>query len=83
MLYKKIAQVTLEFIFSMIIVVLLVYGTIMIFRWSGLDMANRRYSHERLLTRDPVGETYEQILRQIDPHFHEPLKMNAILGEMR
>lgn len=78
----KQAQVTLEFIFSMIILVLLVFGTFMIFRWAGLDLAERRYSHERILTQDLPNETRDSILRQLDPFFHRPLKMNAVMGQL-
>lgn len=36
-------QATIEFTFAMVIVALLIYGLISIFRWVGMDYAQRSY----------------------------------------
>jgi hypothetical protein len=54
------AQSTIEFTFAMIVVMFLIYGMVMIFRWTGMDLANRRYTEDTTLTtmtsRDPTSE---------------------------
>ncbi len=50
--FKKKAQVMLEFVFCMIILFLMMYGIIMIFRWVGLDLGQRQQAHEAVLTAD-------------------------------
>ena len=46
------AQVILEFTFCMIIIFLLIYGTVMVFRWTGVDLVERRKAHDSLLVAD-------------------------------
>ena len=65
-------QVILEFSFSMMVVLLLMFGTIMVFRWAGLDLVARQKSHDATLFNEDL--TPEE---QIDPFFHAPLPMNA------
>ena len=36
------AQSTIEFTFAMVAIMFLIYGMIQIFRWAGMDLANRR-----------------------------------------
>lgn len=48
-------QAAIEFVFCMIIVLLMMYGTIMIFRWSGVDLAERRMAHDKTLRQDVAG----------------------------
>jgi len=43
------AQATIEFVFSMILVMFLAYGLIMVFRWGGVSLAERRMIHEKRL----------------------------------
>ncbi|MDO8579978.1 MAG: pilus assembly protein [Candidatus Omnitrophota bacterium] len=69
---QKKGQVILEFSFSMMVVLLLMFGTIMVFRWTGLDLVARQKSHDALLFNEDL--TPEE---QIDPFFHAPLPMNA------
>jgi len=40
---KSKAQSTIEFTFALVAVMLLAYGMVQIFRWAGLDLANRRF----------------------------------------
>ena len=53
------AQVMLEFAFCMIILFLMMYGIIMIFRWVGLDLGQRQKAHESVLTA-PIDSQYGQ-----------------------
>jgi hypothetical protein len=46
----KKAQSTIEFTFAMVVVVFLIYGMVMVFRWAGMDLANRRISQDNSLT---------------------------------
>ncbi len=80
---KNKAQVTLEFSFCMIIILLMMFSLIRIFRWTGMDLAERRKAHERELGKI-VGlvEDYEfprtGPLKQIDPYFFKPGKLDAV-----
>lgn len=47
--YNK-AQSTVEFTFAMVAVMFLIYGMVMMFRWAGMDLANRRVSQDLSLT---------------------------------
>jgi hypothetical protein len=54
------AQSTIEFTFAMIVVIFLIYGMIQVFRWAGMDLAQRRYAQDTALTNltsfDPASE---------------------------
>lgn len=86
--HKRAGQVIIEFTFCMIIVFLMIYSLIMIFRWTGTDLADRRISHERTL-RSPINRNYTLAdpgagpLTQIDPFFYKPVGMNAIWDGFR
>ncbi len=86
----------LEFAFCMVVLFLMMYGLIMVFRWVGLDLGQRQQAHDALLTTDIV-ESYggcvaydmwgvctawsteaDGPLRQIDPYFYKPTRMNAV-----
>ena len=47
----------MEFLFSMVIVLLMIYALIMIFRWTGLDLVGRRQAHENKLVTN-INENY-------------------------
>ena len=55
--FKRKAQVMLEFAFCMIILFLMMYGIIMVFRWVGLDLGQRRKAHEAVLEA-PIDLAY-------------------------
>ena len=82
----KTAQAIIEFTFSMVIVLLLIYASVQIFRWSGVSLAERRIAHENLLIT-PIDPNFNQEtigtgpLRQIDPYFYKPKKIRAVWGE--
>lgn len=45
-------QSTIEFTFAMIAVMFLMYGMVMVFRWAGMDLANRRFAQDSAITMD-------------------------------
>ena len=49
------AQSTIELTFAMVAIVFLIYGMVMVFRWAGMDLANRRVSQDLSMTssQDP------------------------------
>ena len=80
------AQVLIEFTFAMVIIFLMIYGSIMIFRWSGMDLAEKRIQHEEVLTGTVGFQEFDHPkdalpMRQIDPQFYKPIEMNAVFGE--
>lgn len=83
---NKFGQVMLEFTFAMIIIMLMMYSMMMIFRWSGLDMAERRMSHDNAILQDvpkPLSYSMTQVYsnspqKQLDSYFYKPIKMNAV-----
>jgi hypothetical protein len=51
------AQSTLEFTFAMIVIIFLIYGMVRVFRWAGMDLANRRVTQDSsLMTLDINGD---------------------------
>lgn len=71
-LFKKRGQVMVEFTFCMVVLFLMMYAVVMVFRWVGLDLGQRQKAHETALTA-PVTP-----LEQIDPYFYTPEPMNAV-----
>ena len=69
----KKGQAILEFTFAMIILMLLIYGLIMVFRWVGLDLAERRIQHEMVLTDNSLSPQ-----EQVNPNFYRPKKMRTV-----
>jgi hypothetical protein len=61
-LYKNIkAQSTIEFTFAVIGTMFLIYGMVMVFRWTGMDLANRRFVQDNSIASldnsgDPASE---------------------------
>jgi hypothetical protein len=50
------AQSTIEFTFAVIVIMFLIYGMVRVFRWAGMDLAQRRFSQDTTLTtQDLVG----------------------------
>ena len=47
---KRKAQSTIEFTFAMIAIMFLIYGMVMVFRWAGMDLAQRRWAQDTSLT---------------------------------
>ncbi len=68
------AQSIVEFAFGMIVFGLIVYGLVQCFRWVMVDLAERRYDHERILTNNNINTE-----AQLNPNFHRVRKIDAVL----
>ena len=66
-------QVILEFTFCMIVILIMIFGIIKVFHWTGSDLVERQRAHTTVLLDS--GLTPRE---QIDPFFYAPVKMNAI-----
>lgn len=77
---KKYGQVILEFTFCMIVLFFMVYGVIMVFRWTGVDLAERRRAHNQMLL-SPINKDWIDLqdgpMNQIKPYFFDVEPMNA------
>jgi hypothetical protein len=64
------AQSTIEFTFAMITIVFIIYSMVMVFRWTGMDLAQRRFSQDNSITMDltnvPNGDPAAQLNSDID-----------------
>jgi len=67
------AQALIEFSAGMVILCLIIYGMVEIFRWGMMDMAERRYDHDRSFSNSQL--TAEQ---QLNPNFHELRPMDTL-----
>jgi len=47
---RRQAQSTVEFTFAMIVIMFIIYGMVQVFRWTGMDLAQRRFSEDESLT---------------------------------
>lgn len=65
-------QATIEFTFAMTLTLIMTLALYMVFRWVGLDLANRRFTHENLLTNDALRPE-----QQLNPDFYRPRKIDA------
>ena len=72
MIINRRGQSTIEFTFAMIITIILIYALFMVFRFVGLDLAERRFAHERLLTNGALRPE-----QQLTPDFFTPRKIDA------
>lgn len=70
---KQSAQVLIEFMFSMMVVLFMIYSIGMIFRWTGVDHAARRVAHSSILRNQTGGLT-----SQYNPYFYRSLDANAV-----
>ena len=68
---KHKAQSTIEMTFVMIAICLLAFGMVRIFRFIGMDLAERRWSHENTIT------TGNDVQVQLNPDFYRTKRMNS------
>jgi hypothetical protein len=58
-------QSTIEFTFAMIVIMFLIYGMVRVFRWTGMDLAQRRWAQDNSITTlvgsDPSSELNSDI----------------------
>ncbi|MBI3617270.1 MAG: hypothetical protein HY210_03520 [Candidatus Omnitrophica bacterium] len=66
----------IEFTFCMIILFLMMYAIVMVFRWTGRDPGRRQKAHEAVLTQDIGGGGNPA--PQIAPYFYTPEPMKAV-----
>ena len=89
LLLTRKGQVILEFTFCMIVILIMMYGVIKVFHWTGRDIVARQRAHETTLFAnvsprkqiDPYGSP-PLVGGRIDPdpYFYIPVKMNAVWG---
>lgn len=76
---NKKAQSTLEFTFAVIVIAFLIYGMVQMFRWAGMDLANRRWVQDNSMTVDltkvPNGDPLAQLNSDVGSSF---LPMSAV-----
>jgi hypothetical protein len=62
------AQSTIEFTFAMIAIMFLIYGMVMVFRWAGMDLAQRRFSQDSTITTTNLvgGDPASQLNADVD-----------------
>ena len=83
---KKWGQVTLEFTFSMILVLLIMYGVIRVMGWLSLTLAERRVASENSLTKRTDVENWRNIYRdpspllQLEPEFYAANKLKLVFN---
>ena len=80
---RNSAQVIVEFTFSLIMVLLILYGIVKVIRWSGVSLADRRIEHDRILNTNVPDNfpTFAQgPLRQVYPDFYNVKDMNLIFN---
>lgn len=65
-------QSAIEFTFAMMVTLILVFALLMVFRWVGLDLANRRFTHDDTLADDSLRPE-----QQLNPDFYKPRKVDA------
>ena len=74
-------QVMLEFTFCVIVILLMLFSLIMVTRWAGVDLGERRKAHDQILVRGSPADGVTNYMvpeRQLDPYFYDAIKMNAV-----
>lgn len=67
------AQSIIEFCFASVVLMVLLFGMVQTVRWIMLDLAERRYDHDAVLTANTDVEG------QLNPYFHRPRSLDAAL----
>ncbi len=70
---KISGQSTLEFVFAMVAVLCLMYGMIQVFRWVGMDLAQRRYAQDASFSQAVVKGSMDELKKDS----HHPARLNA------
>ena len=80
-------QVTMEFLFCMIIVVLFMFGFVQALAWIGITLAERRAAGDASLTSITAVEQWRDFntdpspLTQLNPNFYKPKKMKIVFDQ--
>ena len=69
---NKRGQSTIEFTFAMTVALIMLFALLMVFRWVGLDLADRRFTHDRTLSNFALRPE-----QQLNPDFYKPRKIDA------
>ena len=72
------AQSTIEFTFAMVAIVFLIYGMVMVFRWAGMDLANRRVALDNTMTMDLTNVPYHDPAAQLNSDMDSILPIAAV-----
>ncbi len=70
------AQSTIEFTFAMVAIIFLIFGMLRVFRWAGMDLANRRVNQDLSLTGNI--STSGDPSPQLDPGDNPVLPMGTV-----
>lgn len=54
-------QSTIEFTFAVMVILLIAYGLIMVFRWVGLSYAERRFKQEKSMVVSATATEEQQV----------------------
>ena len=76
---SEAGQVTMEFIFAILAVVMLIVGTVRVFSWAGRDLVARTIYHEVTLTAPITKEPLEP-LKQLSPLFFSSMEVGAYVN---
>ncbi len=58
---KIFGQSTIEFVFAMIAGMFLLYGMVQVFRWVGMDFAQRHYAYDASLNKAIITGNLEKL----------------------
>jgi hypothetical protein len=72
-LKKARAQSLIEFSAGMVVLCLIIYGMVELFRWGMMDMAERRFDHEQSFSDNSLNAD-----QQLNPNFHEVRPMDTL-----
>ncbi len=72
------AQSTIEFTFAMVAIMFLIYGMVMVFRWAGMDLANRRVAQDNAMTMDLTNVPYHDPAAQLNSDMDSVLPIAAV-----
>ena len=70
---KKKAQSITEFSAGMVVLCLILYGMVEIFRWGMMDLAERRFDHDRSFSNRTLSTE-----SQLNPNFHDVRPMDTL-----
>lgn len=69
---NKKGQSTIEFVFAMMVTMVLVVALFLVFHWAGMDFSNRRFTHDQVLSNDSLRPE-----QQLIPDFYKPRKLDT------
>ena len=73
MIRNNRAQSIIEFTFTMVAMMLLFFGLVRVFRWAGMDLADRRYQHDASFHNWSLKPE-----EQLNPNFYKTRKIDAV-----